>query len=68
MEFFELYGSYFNQQEVGISLLDGGSYYSKRQRGWFNPAEPRLLSIEDPGDPCTSPLASNLTVDNGNNS
>ena len=33
MEFFELYGSYFNYQEVGISLRDGGSYYNKRQRG-----------------------------------
>ncbi|RDX46948.1 hypothetical protein OH76DRAFT_1385988 [Lentinus brumalis] len=51
MEFFELYGSYFNYQEVGISLRDGGSYYNKRQRGWFDYREPRLLSIEDPGDP-----------------
>ncbi|KAH9931703.1 uncharacterized protein BXZ73DRAFT_90121 [Epithele typhae] len=51
MEYFELYGSYFNYQEVGISLRDGGSYYNKRERGWFNVSEPRLLSIEDPGDP-----------------
>ncbi|KAI0748435.1 hypothetical protein C8Q80DRAFT_1104159 [Daedaleopsis nitida] len=51
MEFFELYGSYFNYQEVGISLRDGGSYYNKRQRGWYDFREPRLLSIEDPGDP-----------------
>ncbi|EJF66211.1 hypothetical protein DICSQDRAFT_152192 [Dichomitus squalens LYAD-421 SS1] len=51
MEFFELYGSYFNYQEVGISLRDGGSYFNKRQRGWFDYREPRLLSIEDPGDP-----------------
>lgn len=53
MEFFELYGSYFNYQEVGISLRDGGSYYNKRQRGWYDYREPRLLSIEDPGDPST---------------
>lgn len=54
MEFFELYGSYFNYQEVGISLRDGGSYYNKRQRGWYDFREPRLLSIEDPGDPSSS--------------
>ena len=54
MEFSELYGSYFNYQEVGISLRDGGSYFNKRQRGWFDYREPRLLSIEDPGDPSTS--------------
>ena len=54
MEFFELYGSYFNYQEVGISLRDGGSYFNKRQRGWHDFREPRLLSIEDPGDPSTS--------------
>ena len=54
MEFFELYGSYFNYQEVGISLRDGGSYYNKRARGWFDAREPRLLSIEDPGDPSAS--------------
>lgn len=51
MEFFELYGSYFNYQEVGISLRNGGSYFNKREKGWFDYREPRLLSIEDPGDP-----------------
>ena len=56
MEFFELYGSYFNYQEVGISLRNGGSYYNKREKGWFDYREPRLLSIEDPGDPGTSLL------------
>ncbi|KAH8106935.1 hypothetical protein BXZ70DRAFT_915720 [Cristinia sonorae] len=51
MEFFELYGLYFNYHEVGISLRDGGSYYNKSQRGWSDPRSPGLLSIEDPGDP-----------------
>nr|VWP00205.1 2-oxoisovalerate dehydrogenase subunit alpha (EC (Branched-chain alpha-keto acid dehydrogenase E1 component alpha chain) [Ganoderma boninense] len=51
MEFFELYGSYFNYQEVGISLRNGGSYFNKREKGWFDYRESRLLSIEDPGDP-----------------
>lgn len=56
LEFFELYGCYFNYEDVGISLRDGGSYYNKRLRGWYDFRESRLLSIEDPGDPCTSRL------------
>ncbi|KAI0672801.1 hypothetical protein C8Q78DRAFT_970483 [Trametes maxima] len=51
MEFFELYGWYFNYQEVGISIRDGGSYFNKAQRGWYDFGQQRLLSIEDPGDP-----------------
>ena len=52
MEFFELYGCYFNYQEVGISIRDGGSYFSKARRGWQDPGRPHLLSIEDPNDTC----------------
>lgn len=52
MEFFELYGLYFNYNEVGISVRDGGSYYNKAQRGWSDYKSSGLLSIEDPGDPC----------------
>lgn len=55
MEFFELYGCYFNYHEVGISLRDGGTYYNKRRRGWYDHGQPKLLSIEDPGDPCKWP-------------
>ncbi|KAF9038900.1 hypothetical protein BDZ89DRAFT_1061003 [Hymenopellis radicata] len=51
MEFFELYGCYFNYNEAGISVRDGGTYFSKRQRGWFNDTRGLLLSIEDPADP-----------------
>ncbi|KAJ3540390.1 hypothetical protein NM688_g6231 [Phlebia brevispora] len=50
VEFFELYGCYFNYQEVGISVRDGGSYYNKSERGWADYRNPGLLSIEDPGD------------------
>ena len=68
MEFFELYGSYFNFQEVGISLRNGGSYFNKREKGWFDYREPRLLSIEDPGDPCTStPSIYILITNSGSN-
>lgn len=52
MEFFELYGCYFNYDEVGISLREGGTYFSKRQRGWFDYNKRMMLSIEDPADPC----------------
>lgn len=66
MEFFELYGWYFNYEEVGISLRDGGNYYGKRARGWVDGwggstyggrGQGRgMLSIEDPADPseCSS--------------
>ncbi|KAI0306661.1 hypothetical protein B0F90DRAFT_1808312 [Multifurca ochricompacta] len=50
MEFFELYGCYFNYHEVGISLRDGGTYFNKAQRGWVDYRQ-SLLSIEDPADP-----------------
>ncbi|KAF8275075.1 Nucleotidyltransferase [Lactarius quietus] len=49
MEFFEHYGCYFNYHEVGISLRDGGTYFSKVQRGWMDYKQ-SLLSIEDPAD------------------
>ena len=50
MEFFELYGCYFNYEVVGISVRNGGSYFSKRQRGWYDSYKNLLLSIEDPTD------------------
>ncbi|TFY59950.1 hypothetical protein EVG20_g7606 [Dentipellis fragilis] len=50
MEFFELYGCYFNYQEAGISVRDGGTYFNKSQRGWSDYSKSSLLSIEDPGD------------------
>lgn len=52
MEFFELYGLYFNYEETGISVCEGGQYFNKKQRGWQNPIKKGLLSIEDPTDPC----------------
>jgi non-canonical poly(A) RNA polymerase PAPD5/7 len=52
IEFFELYGCYFNFEEVGISIREGGTYFSKKQRGWHDYYKNNLLSIEDPADPC----------------
>ncbi|KAF5358558.1 hypothetical protein D9756_001196 [Leucocoprinus leucothites] len=51
MEFFELYGCHFNYDEVGISVRDGGTYFSKRIRGWYDTNRWGCLSIEDPVDP-----------------
>ncbi|KAJ7193808.1 hypothetical protein GGX14DRAFT_576877 [Mycena pura] len=57
VEFFELYGTRFHYDEVGISVRNGGSYFGKRQRGWGwgerwgGSSRGSLLSIEDPGDP-----------------
>ena len=50
MEFFELYGRYFNFNNTGISIRNGGSYYNKSHRGWYDNRKPNLFSIEDPGD------------------
>ncbi|KAJ3916870.1 hypothetical protein F5877DRAFT_45742 [Lentinula edodes] len=57
IEFFELYGSFFNYENVGISVRDGGTYFNKRQRGWYNDTSnykgkggASSLSIEDPID------------------
>jgi non-canonical poly(A) RNA polymerase PAPD5/7 len=52
IEFFELYGCYFNYEETGISVRDGGTYFNKKQRGWYDYYKSNLLSIEDPADPC----------------
>lgn len=54
MDFFEIYGCYFNYEEVGISIRNGGSYFNKRQRGWYNHSKSMALCIEDPIDICAS--------------
>lgn len=36
---------------TGITLRQGGGYFSKHRRGWENPRSPYLLSIEDPANP-----------------
>ncbi|KAG8813456.1 hypothetical protein FRC19_002408 [Serendipita sp. 401] len=56
VEFFELYGFFFNYNGVGVSINNGGSYFLKKQRGWLDLAKPWLLSIIDPTDESVSPL------------
>jgi non-canonical poly(A) RNA polymerase PAPD5/7 len=40
IEFLSLYGNALNYQDVGLSILDGGKYFSKRNMGpeWNNPS------------------------------
>ena len=54
IEIFELYGKHFGYDETGITLRDGGTYFSKSDRGWQNERQKYLLSIEDPQDPSKS--------------
>ena len=50
VDFFDFYGNILNYHEVGISCRGGGSFYRKRQLGFYSSDRPYLLSIEDPGD------------------
>ncbi|KAJ2458823.1 hypothetical protein GGF42_001837 [Coemansia sp. RSA 2424] len=50
IEFFELYGKRFNYDNVCVSVLEKGQYLDKRRKGFYNIAQPYLLSVEDPCD------------------
>ena len=56
IEFFEFYGQYFNYNDCGICILNGGSYYRKARRGWADLKQPYLMSVEDPTDPSSPAL------------
>ncbi len=49
IEFFELYGRHFNYMKTAITILDGGSYFSKTDVD--SPDDRSLLYIIDPTDP-----------------
>ncbi|KAF9160531.1 hypothetical protein BGX21_005871 [Mortierella sp. AD011] len=54
IEFFELYGTCFHYQKVGLSVTDGGSYIDKYARGLVQMNNGRyelLLTCIDPNDP-----------------
>lgn len=51
LDLLELYGRLFNYERVGISLLDGGRFFDKRDRGWTQANKPNLLCLEDPQSP-----------------
>eukprot|EP00474_Spongospora_subterranea_P008660 CRZ09118.1 hypothetical protein [Spongospora subterranea] len=51
LSFFELYGKVFNYAVVGISVRNGGSYFSKVQKGFADDARSYLLCVENPLEP-----------------
>jgi hypothetical protein len=53
LDFFALYGRQFNYYTIGISVRGNGSYFNKFERGWIDPHQPFLASIEDPNDVST---------------
>jgi non-canonical poly(A) RNA polymerase PAPD5/7 len=51
VDFFRLYGRALNHTTVGVSCRNGGGYFSKRSKGFYNDERSYLLAIEDPNEP-----------------
>ncbi|CDW89037.1 poly rna polymerase [Stylonychia lemnae] len=53
IDFFELYGTKFNYEEIGISIRGEGYYFKKIKRGWYNYEENKKgrLCVENPQEP-----------------
>ena len=62
LEFLSLYGSAFNYQDVGVTILDGGKYFSKRNMGpeWNNPSRFELSILSKLLKHCLSSLYDKL--------
>lgn len=58
IEFLEFYGRSLNIKDVGISCRDGGHFFKKKERGFFDTKKPHLLTVEDPQAP-TNDIAKN---------
>lgn len=53
MEFFELYGKYFNYEIVGLGVTETDAwYYRKKDYGFEDYGSAEKLSIADPHDRC----------------
>ena len=52
IDFFELYGTQFNYEDIGISIRKGGKYFQKSTRGWegWDERSRFRLSVENPQD------------------
>jgi non-canonical poly(A) RNA polymerase PAPD5/7 len=51
IDFFELYGTLFNYEDVGISIRKGGKYFTKTSRGWEGyEGNNSRLCVENPQD------------------
>ena len=53
IDFFELFGTTFNYEDVGISIRKGGFFFAKTKRGWegFDERSKFKLCVENPQDP-----------------
>ncbi|KAI9906659.1 hypothetical protein PsorP6_004653 [Peronosclerospora sorghi] len=49
--FFTLYGHDFNYTDLGISVRNGGSYFYKEDRRWYDAGRPYLIAMENPNEP-----------------
>ncbi|KAL7601715.1 uncharacterized protein LOC111910187 [Lactuca sativa] len=49
--FFDMYGRKLNTSDVGISCNDGGTFFSKKSKGFLNANRRSLLAIQDPQAP-----------------
>ncbi|GMF24773.1 unnamed protein product [Phytophthora lilii] len=49
--FFTLYGRDFNYTDLAISVRNGGSYFRKEERNWYDDGRPFLISMENPNEP-----------------
>ncbi|CAK9210524.1 unnamed protein product [Sphagnum troendelagicum] len=51
VDFFDLYGRSLNMKDVGVSCRIGGSFFSKKNRGFIDMKRPFSLCVEDPQAP-----------------
>eukprot|EP00347_Sterkiella_histriomuscorum_P011055 403373923 len=53
IDFFELYGTKFNYEQIGISIRQDGFYFQKVKRGWqqYDEKNKSRLCVENPQDP-----------------
>ncbi|KAI3436347.1 hypothetical protein D9Q98_002400 [Chlorella vulgaris] len=51
LDFLRLFGRALNNVEVGVSCRKGGSYFNKRNKGFYSSERPYLFAVEDPNDP-----------------
>ncbi|EEY68032.1 Poly(A) RNA polymerase, putative [Phytophthora infestans T30-4] len=51
MGFFTLYGRDFNYTDLAVSVRNGGSYFPKEKRRWYDDGRPFLIAMENPNEP-----------------
>ncbi|GKD70653.1 non-canonical poly(A) RNA polymerase PAPD5, partial [Tanacetum coccineum] len=49
--FFDMYGRKLNTSDVGVSCNEGGTFFSKKRKGFLNANRRSLISIQDPQAP-----------------